>query len=247
VDEPVPSLGDIETLWSEVLRAQGDEPETAQAAQARLTLRYVRAVWRYVLAIARNSDVADELAQEFALGVLRGRFKHADPARGRFRDLVRTAARNLVRDHQRRVKARHQAPSAELPDLADPHDDDEPDEPFLRNWRNELHERAWTALAEHEANSGQPYHEVLRLRVDSPALTSMQMAEQLSEKFGRPVKDNWVRQTLLRARAKYVDLLLDEVAASLHDPTGDQLEDELIVLGLLDACRSGLRRRKHQT
>ena len=44
-------------------------------------------------------------------------------------------------------------------------------------------------------------------------------------------------------REKYVDLLLDELAASLHEPTAEQLEQELIVLGLLDYCREGLRRR----
>jgi hypothetical protein len=69
------------------------------------------------------------------------------------------------------------------------------------------------------------------------------MAEQLSQQLGRSVTDGWVRQILLRARQTYVDLLLDEVAASLHTPTAEQLEQELIVLGLLEYCREGLQRR----
>ena len=104
---------------------------------------------------------------------------------------------------------------------------------------------ARAALAAHQQRTGQPFHEVFRLRIDHPELTSAQMADQLSKQLGRPVKDGYVRQVLHRARDKYVDLLLDELAASLHEPTAEQLEQELIVLGLLDYCREGLRRRMH--
>jgi RNA polymerase sigma-70 factor (ECF subfamily) len=241
--EPICLLNEIETLWSTIFQAHGDEPQAAHAAQARLMLRYVRAVHRYLLAITRDPELADDLTQEFALRVLRGSFKNADPSRGRFRDLVRAAARNLVYDHHRRTRKHAQSLSAEVAEPADPHDADDPDEPFLRTWRNELHDRAWAALAAHQQRNGQPFYDVLRLRLDSPDLTSAQMAEELTQKFGRPIKDGWVRQVLLRARQTYVDLLLDEVAASLHNPSAEQLEEELIVLGLLEYCRDGLHRR----
>jgi RNA polymerase sigma factor (sigma-70 family) len=240
--EPGSFLDEIETLWSDVFRAHAGAPETAQAAQARLLMRYIRAVHRYLLVLTRDQNTADELTQEFALGVLQGRFKRADPNRGRFRDLVRTAARNLVRDHYRRTSARHLAALAEFHEPTDD-PEDEVDEPFLRSWRNELHERTWAALAAHEQITGQPFHEVLRLRVDQPGFTSAQMAESLSQRLGRSVNDNWVRQNVLRARTKYVDLLLDEVAASLHAPTDLQLADELIALGLFESCKAGLQRR----
>jgi RNA polymerase sigma factor (sigma-70 family) len=243
MDQPVNILQEIETLWSDVFRAHRDEQESAQAARSRLLLRYLRPVHRYLLAITRDPNLADDVTQEFALVVLRGRFKSADPNRGRFRDLVRTAARNLARNHFRRNHSRHLMGSGNVPELVDRHDDEEPDEPFLRSWRNELHERAWAVLAAHEQGTRQPLYEVLRLRVDQPTLTSAQMAASLSRRLGRPFNDNAVRQLLHRARAKYVDLLLVEVAASLKDPTDQQLEEELIVLGLLEHCREGLQRR----
>ena len=237
------SLNEIETCWTDVSQAHCGEPEAAHAALGRLMFRYMGAVRRYLLAITRDPDVADELTQEFALHALLGGFKGADPSRGRFRDLVRTAVRNLLRDYHRRTKARPVTLPAGFPEPAGPGDDDDPDEPFLRSWRSDLQDRARAELAAHQQRTGQPYYDVLRFRMNHPEITSAQMADRLSLQLGRSIKDNCVRQLLHRARAKYVDLLLDELAASLQQPTAEQIEQELIVLGLLDYCRAGLRRR----
>src|SRR5271166_936420 len=144
--EPDCPLNEIETLWSDVSQAHSGEPEAAHAAQARLMLRYIGAIRRYLLALTRDPEVADELTQEFALRALLGSFKGADPSRGRFRDLVRTAVRNLVHDYHRRTKTRPVTLSAEFPEPAGPRDDDEPDEPFLRSWRSGLYDRATGCL-----------------------------------------------------------------------------------------------------
>jgi hypothetical protein len=60
--------------------------------------------------------------------------------------------------------------------------------------------------------------------------------------LGRAVNANWVRQTLRRARERFIDVLVAEVARSLESPTFEQLEQELIALGLGDDCRTGLER-----
>jgi hypothetical protein len=52
-----------------------------------------------------------------------------------------------------------------------------------------------------------------------------------------------VRQLLHRARERFADLLLEEVAQSLDAPTPELLEQELIDLRLLDCCRTALERR----
>jgi hypothetical protein len=41
-----------------------------------------------------------------------------------------------------------------------------------------------------------------------------------------------------------VGLLLDEVAASLENPTEEAIEQELIDVGLIEFCRDDLRRRR---
>ena len=52
------------------------------------------------------------------------------------------------------------------------------------------------------------------------------------------------RLTLHRAREQFSDLMLDDVVQSLDNPTREQLEQELIDLGLLEYCRPALERRK---
>jgi hypothetical protein len=51
----------------------------------------------------------------------------------------------------------------------------------------------------------------------------------------------WVRQVLLRARARFVAALTVEVAGSLADPAEDQVQQELAELGLLAYCRPARR------
>jgi hypothetical protein len=71
------------------------------------------------------------------------------------------------------------------------------------------------------------------------------MAEQLSARLGKPVSAAWVRKTLERARHKYADLLLHEVAQTLDNPTLEALEEELVDVGLLTYCRPALGRYGH--
>jgi RNA polymerase sigma-70 factor (ECF subfamily) len=245
--DPPSRLSEIETLWSVVFQAHQGEEDEARAAQARLMFRYLRAVRRYLLGVVRDPDTADDLTQDFSLRFLRGDFRRADPDRGRFRDFVKTAVLNLVVDYHRRRMVRPVNLPPNAPEPADP--GQEPpnlDGPFLESWRQELFNRAWAALALHQRESHQPYHDVLTLRAERPELTSSQMAELLSTQLGKAVNAGWVRQMLLRAREKYADLLLEEVCCSLEYPSTEEVEQELIVLNMLDYCRKALDRRLSQ-
>jgi RNA polymerase sigma-70 factor (ECF subfamily) len=117
------------------------------------------------------------------------------------------------------------------------------DREFLRTWRDDLLARSWAALESTEQETGQLYYTVLRFRAEHADLSSSQMAEQLSAKLRRSLNAAGVRQTLHRAREKYADLLIDEVADSLNEPSREQIEQELGDLGLLEHCRPALDRR----
>ena len=220
----------------------------AHEARVRLVLRYTGAVWRYLAWVLRDRDAAEELSQEFAVRVLRGDFRHADPKRGRFRDFVRVAASNLVHDYYRRRKTRPTTGSPDPPDPVVPTEPaDELDAEFLKSWRMELISRAMAALAAYQERTGRPYHDVISLRTANPELTSGELAALFSARTGKPVDDGWFRQNLRRARGNLADLVLDEVAASLGDATYGQIERELIVLDLLGYCQDSLRRRARRT
>ena len=91
---------------------------------------------------------------------------------------------------------------------------------------------------------GQPFYAVLRFRAEHPDMPSPEMADRLSLQLGRPLTSAGVRQLLHRARERFADTLLDDVAQSLDQPTEEHLEEELIELGLLNYCRPALQRRR---
>jgi RNA polymerase sigma-70 factor (ECF subfamily) len=243
--EAEPRLADLSTQWNLVFEARSGTPEQVSLAMSRLMCRYSGAVHRYLLKALKNPEAAEELDQEFAVRFLRGDFKHGDPSRGRFRDYVKRAVQNLMKDYYRRRRRDGAAPLES--GVHEPAVLDEGlaqfDRQFLLSWRNDLLDRTWGSLNELERSSGQPHHTILRLRVDEPDLTSTEWAARLSERLGRPMTPGAFRQALQRARREFALRLLTEVRASLlEEPTPQALEEELADLELLEYCRPYLKR-----
>jgi RNA polymerase sigma factor (sigma-70 family) len=192
------------------------------------------AVRRYVGAIVQNDQEADDLTQDVAVRLLSGDFAGADPNRGRFRDLLKVAIRNMVRNRWNRQKTRRVV-NADVGNLAAEESDEDH---WTAEWRHSVLELAWKALEQHErTHPGSVAHTLMQLRASHTDDTSEQLASRLSEKLGQPVRADAVRQRLRRARLQFADLLLAEVAKGLRDPTPEQIEDELGELGLLDTLR----------
>ncbi len=165
-------LSRIETIWSVVRRAHDTSERSANAALQQLLNQYGGAVRRYLLGALRREDAADDVFQEFAMRFVRGDFRGADPDRGRFRNYLKTSLYRLVVDYQRREKCngrqvipREFAAEEESPAWERMNDE------FDASWRSELLAKAWTALAQQEADTGKPYHTVLRLRADHTELS----------------------------------------------------------------------------
>lgn len=241
--DPNQHLSQIPTLWSMVDQAHGHDAVAVTAARQQLLRRYGGAVKRYLLGALRDVEAAEELTQEFALRFLGGKYHGADRERGRFRNFVKGVLAHLIADHLRRQQARPCPLPLDVEDAGLPfHKPVDPDALYVESWRQEFLARAWQALAEVQAQTGQPFHTVLRLRVDQPDLRSAEMAERLTVLLGKPVTAASVRQTLHRARDRFADLLLDEVAQTLERPAVDDLEQELIELNLLTYCQPALDR-----
>ncbi len=145
-DELDQHLSRVSTMWTMVLEAHGGEADSATAALAGLAQRYSGVVYRYLLGAVRDPDAAAELSQEFALRILRGAFRRADPSRGRFRDYLKTALIHLVDDYHTAQRARprrllHDVPAGPTSGVPEA----EPD--FVATWRSELLDRTWKSLA----------------------------------------------------------------------------------------------------
>jgi RNA polymerase sigma factor (sigma-70 family) len=243
-------LSRIATQWSMVRRAHGQSNQQRRLAQQTLLDRYGGAVRRYLIAALRDADAADEVFQDFALRFVRGDFQSANPEHGRFRSFLKTILFRMVTDHHRRNqrRRRHEIPVAEeLPEVADA-DAGVPgsDVDFTNSWREDLLARAWEQLHEAQRRGGSPFYTVLRCRVEHPDATSQELAQRLSERLEKTLTAGNVRVLVHRARDKFAEFLLEEVAASLDDESLDRLEQELIDLRLHDYCREALARlRQH--
>jgi RNA polymerase sigma-70 factor (ECF subfamily) len=238
-------ISQIPTVWTMLMQAHGDSVNTAARAQRQLIERYTPAIYRFLLSLVRDWDVADDLFQEFALRFVRGAFKNLNPERSRFRDYLKTSLRNLVIDYHR-GKRRPLQPLGEFePAVQDP-PSPEDNEEFVTIWREELLNRSLKALAAFEEQTGQQLYTVLRFRMDHPDMHSPEMAEQLAGKIGKAITPGWIRKRLHAAREKLGDLLLGEVLQSLPNPTEGELEQELIDVGLWHYCQAALERRRRR-
>jgi RNA polymerase sigma-70 factor (ECF subfamily) len=269
-------LSCIETSWSTVYRAHQGEGDELASAQRQLLQRYYHPIYRYLRGMTRDGDAAEELTHEFVVRFLRGDFKWADRARGRFRDLLKRALRLLAIDHWRRKRVERErsplpvprdwpAPPGEAdwrrcppprrrggPALADwrrapppprgPADDASAERAFLRGWTAEMLARAWEGLARLEEESGCPYHTALRLRTEQPDRRCADLARLAAARLGKPLSEAAFRQLLRRAREKFADRLVAEVARTLDAPDPDAVEDELIELDLHPYCRRAVAR-----
>jgi RNA polymerase sigma-70 factor (ECF subfamily) len=235
-------LSRISTQWSMLRQAHRGPEDAAAVARQELMERYCGAVYRYLLSAVRDAHMAEDLAQEFALRFIRGRFRQADPGRGRFRDYVKTSLFHLVDDY-RRQERKQPRPVALGPGIEPAAQSRVPldiDQAFLDSWRAELLSRAWQALAALQQKTGQPFHEVLQLHVQHPDLKSPRMAQELTTRLQRPFTANSVRQTVHRAREKFAELVLEETARSLGTSERGRLEQELADLNLLKYCQPAL-------
>jgi RNA polymerase sigma-70 factor (ECF subfamily) len=233
----------IPTPWSLVCRAHHGPAEAANAARQQLLERYGDAVRRYLRKVLRDPYAAEEVFQEFALEVVHGGLRGADPQRGQFRNFVKATLFHLIADY-RKEQQRWPGPlPSDLAALTANPDDEDSHRSFVESWCDELLARAWAALADLEVETGQPYYAVLRFRADHPEIRSPQLAERLTVQLGRPVTADGVRQLLHRGRLKFAELLLEEVTRTLENPTAEQLVAELGELGLLDYCQTALEQR----
>jgi RNA polymerase sigma-70 factor (ECF subfamily) len=238
-------LSQIATQWSMLFDAHRGTEDAAQRARKQLMLRYSGAVYRYLARVVRDPGVAEDLTQEFALRFLQGKFSGADPSAGKFRSYVKTSLFRLVQDHYRaKGSAARQVPFEDESQIAAPDEVSAADQAFRESWRQELLARAWRALEEVQNQTGQPFYDVMKLRVDFPDDSSAQLAERLGKMRGKIFTSAALRQQLHRARERFAELLFEDVRASLENAPLERIEEELADLELLRYCQDQVNQLK---
>lgn len=227
------------TRWSVIQRAHGESLAGGAEARQYLVMRYSPAIRRYVRAITRDEHLADEISQDVMVRLLQGDFAGADPQKGRFRDLLKVAVRNMVRNLWSKQKVRRTV-DYDL-DLNADDANNETDTAWTESWRDQVLSLAWSQLENYQQNhEGSVAYSILKLRTDDPDCSSEELAERLSQEIGKPVRADQARQQLRRARVRFAELLVAEVADAINVTTPERLEDELAQLQLLDRIRDVL-------
>jgi RNA polymerase sigma-70 factor (ECF subfamily) len=234
-------ISGMETHWEVLRTAHEGAPDEVRAAQQEILQRYRPAIYRYLLACLANADAAEEVLANFSYRFVRGDFRNADHEKGRFRDLLKKAIYHLIIDYHKSGKKQHQPISPDGPEPIASFDSTyDSDRQFLDTWRATLLNKAWDGLQAEEKRTGRPLHTVLHFRAGHSEMRSAQMAEELSKRLGQSYTGDWVRKWLGLARDRFAELLLEEVKVSLHNPTPDTVEEELIDLQLFEYCKTAV-------
>lgn len=204
----------------------------------QFTIRYAPAIRGYLQVFLKNSHDVDDVCQNFLLRVLQKGLVQEGTVRGRFRHYLIAAVRNAALSHLRRRQPSYQNPAslADLPTAAE--EASAADQEWLAGWHRCVLKNVWEALENHQHEvPGNLFHTVLRVLVDHPGEDSKFLAARTSALCGRPVQADAFRKQVSRARRRFAELLVEEVARTLEDPNPDLIEAELIDLGLMKYVR----------
>lgn len=219
---PNRELGQITTEWSLTF-----DP-------AQFVERYAPAIRKYLMALLKNQEDAEEVAQEFFLFVTKHGLPRARKERGRFRDYLKVTVRGSALNYLSRKK-RGRLINVDLSHIPAPQENQPiPDQEWIVEWRQCLLDRAWQRLQEHQKQSpGNIAHLAMTLRVSHPQADSVELAAKASMAEGRVIRADAFRKQLSRARYAFAQFLVNEIAGTLDRPTPDEIVEELIDLGLM--------------
>lgn len=227
------------TRWSVVLSC-AQTGETADAAQRALT-ELCRVYWRPVFALIcrRGHSVTDaqDLTQDFFVMLLKGNLLSlADPTRGRFRSLLRTAVENFLNDKQHLARRQKRGGRvqfvawdewmAEAPSQLSIYGQERKSWPAERvfdvRWAATVVEQALRRLAEECESHGR-----LRMFTALSKYLSLERVEisysALSASLGVP--ESVIKRVLHQMRVRYRIILREEVAHTVANPA--DIEDEI--------------------
>jgi len=224
------------THWSVVLLAGQSQTSKAEAALEQLCRSYWYPLYAYVRRKGHSSHDAQDLTQSFFAALIeKNTLAAAEQSRGKLRTFLLAAFQHHIADAAKREHAlkrgggadtlRIDAAEAEEWFACEPAERETPETLYHRRWAMLLLERALDQLEAERAAAGHGA-EVAVLRpflslTVSGAATYEEAAKQLEWTV------NATRVAVFRLRARYRELLLDLVAATLDDENPTTVEAEM--------------------
>src|SRR4051812_2238479 len=226
------------TCWTAVREAASDDTRKADAALTILCETY----WYPIYAFIRRSNYqpsdAEDLTQDFFARIIRrDLFAEADVEKGKLRSFLLTCLRNFLGDVRARAAAKKRGPGL-LPSLCvadaeksyarEPVDQMTPDRLFQRQWAMAMLESSLGHLHQEFADQGKAeLFEALRLFLGFGSSAGGSY-EEFSARLDMPL--GTLKSHVFRLRQRWRDLLFQQVALTLHDPTPEQIKAELAEL-----------------
>jgi hypothetical protein len=199
----------------------------------RFLLAYAGPIRAYLVALLGDSQLADEVSQEFLARLLQRGLLNSLPNRGRFRHYLKSAVRNAALTHLRSRRGQRFEPR-DLTTLADERSSDAMTV-WITSWRSCLLEGAWRSLAHYQSfHLGNFSYDCLRLTLEFPDESSTQLALRASNLSGRVMTATTFRQHVHRARVRFAMALVHEVGRTLAAPSHTAVREELMDLKLWD-------------
>ena len=219
------------TRWTLVVAAADRQGHEAQSALVSLCEAYWYPVYAYIRRRGHAADQAHDLAQEFFVRVLEGRYlDRANPEKGRFRAFMLTSLKFFLADEGDRSRAQKRGggsvlplelPSGEERYVREPAHHETPERIFERRWAISALDRVIERLRDEFAQQGRIDH-FDRLKVflldrdDTPYAT---LARDMGTSEGA------LKVAIHRLRKRYRELFRQEIAETVSDPA--DVESEL--------------------
>ena len=192
--------------------------------------RYGRAIRKYIATLVHDPNDAEEVEQEFMLRMVQKGFHTADANKGKFRYYLITIIRNattqwLCRRNQvpLSIEGLEQMPVSEHSQLE-----------WTSDWRKCILKAAWKTLDKYQKRTtNNLFCTVLRASAQYPEDDSTTLAKKVSKLTNQQLTPEGFRKQLSRARKRFADLIVQEVARTLVEPTLEGIKDELNCLDLM--------------
>jgi len=191
---------------------------------AGFVLRYLAPMRRLLINTLGTPEMADEALKKLLTHLVSAGF--GDHRRGRLRDFLLKGVRSAAKTRM-----------ADMPiDEAEKINLDEltlESKTWITFWREGLLERAWRSLERQEhAEPDAPVYSVLHCATANPKATPAMLVVQVASEFGVTIDEQDVPSALTTSRALFAQLIADEVAETLENPTREDVKAELAFRGL---------------